>query len=376
VPDAFFFFIFHLSSLERIGFIMRQPLSHSEVAAAVEHRRPSRVPMSIHMWNGYDPKTEIGQRVREIQEAYPDDLFRVGPRMPNHWDDRSDPNHVPGCSWLNEPPPPPSADPHAMDSNAGIRDWSQLDAILDAWPDPSIPQVTAGLAEHIAQHAAGRYTGIHWWFLLYERLWSLRGMENILCDFYEHPREVHRLMDALTDFYCAIIRRCAKELPLDFIISSDDIGMQTGPMFSPAIFREFFRGRYAKMIRTAHDCNLHFWLHACGNIEPFLADFVAMGLDVIHPIQKYTMDERAIAARYGGKLAFWTGMDVQQILPRGTPDDVRREVRFMIDTYDRPDGGCIITAGNGIGADVPMENLLAFYDESYEYGIEHRRRLL
>jgi uroporphyrinogen decarboxylase len=67
-------------------------------------------------------------------------------------------------------------------------------------------------------------------------------------------------------------------------------------------------------------------------------------------------------------------MDLQHILPRGSVDDVRREVRFLIDTYDRPDGGCMITAGNGITADVPLENLEAFYDEAYQYGVAHRRR--
>jgi len=354
---------------------MRLALLRDEVVKAIEHRRPCRVPMMIHMWNGYDPKTDAGQRVRRMQEDYPDDFFRVVPRMPNHWDDRSDPNHIPGYSWLTGPPPPGWGDPHALDSAVGIKDWSQLDAILAEWPDPAIPQMFAGAKDQIAQNARGRYTAIHWWFCFYERLWSLRGMENIMCDFYEHPQQVHRLMDAICDFYATVIRRAAQELQPHAIFTSDDIGMQTGPMFSPAIFREFFRDHYARLIRTAHENNMHFWLHACGNVEPFLEDFIEIGLDVIHPIQKYTMDERAIAKRFGGRICFFTGMDVQQILPFGTPDDVRREVRFMIDTYDRPDGGCMITAGNGITPDIPLDNLLAFYDESYEYGMEHRRRL-
>ena len=103
-------------------------------------------------------------------------------------------------------------------------------------------------------------------------------------------------------------------------------------------------------------------------------DFIEIGVDVIHPVQKYTMDEREVAERFGGRICFWAGMDVQQILPRGTPDDVRREVRFMIDTYDRREGGCMITAGNGITPDVPVENLRAFYEETYGYGLAHRRQ--
>jgi uroporphyrinogen-III decarboxylase len=199
-------------------------------------------------------------------------------------------------------------------------------------------------------------------------------MENTLVDFYENPSSVHRLLDAITEFHCAVIRRGARELGVKAVWTTDDIGMQTGPMFGYPIFNEFFKPRYARLIKTAHECGMHFWLHSCGNIELFLDDFVAMGLDVLHPVQKYAMDMGKIAARYGGRLSFWAGMDVQQILPFGTPEEVRREVRFLIDTFDRPDGGCMITSGNGITPDVPLENLRAFYDETYAYGYEHRRR--
>jgi uroporphyrinogen-III decarboxylase len=199
-------------------------------------------------------------------------------------------------------------------------------------------------------------------------------MENILCDFYLNPEPVHRLLDALTDFYCVIIARAGRELGADGIFTSDDIGMQTGPMFSPEIFREFFKPRYARLFKAAHEVGMHFWLHTCGDVRAFMDDFIEIGLDVIHPIQKYTMDEREVARRFGDQLCFWTGMDVQQILPRGTPEDVRREVRFMIDTYDRPDGGGMITAGNGVTPDVPLENLFAFYDETYNYGLKHRQQ--
>ena len=81
----------------------------------------------------------------------------------------------------------------------------------------------------------------------------------------------------------------------DCVWVTDDIGTQTGPMFGLDVFREFFKPRYAAMIEAAHDNNMHFWLHSCGNIELFIEDFIEIGLDVLHPIQKYTMDEREIA---------------------------------------------------------------------------------
>jgi len=352
------------------------PLPAEEVIKAIEHRGPSRVPMTIHFWNGAHAFGDRREQVEQIQARYPQDLFVVVPRMPQYWDDPTQPDSIPGYSWMHLPPPPPAPGEKAVshDANVAITDWGMLDDMLAAWPDAGTPELLAGQGANIAANSAGRYVAVHWWYCFYERMWSLRGMENILCDFHENPRPVHRLMDALTEFYCGLIHRAARELRAQAIFTTDDIGMQTGPMFSPAVFREFFKPRYKRMIDAAHEHGMHFWLHTCGDVRLFMDDLIEIGLDVIHPIQKYAMDEREIARRFGGRVCFWAGMDVQQILPRGTPEDVRREVRFMIDVYDRPDGGCMITAGNGITPDVPLENLLAFYDETYNYGLRHRRQ--
>ena len=328
--------------------------------------------MLLHMWHWDKAHGDQWEEVAAIQREYPMDVKHVHLHTPAVYQDPNDPSYVPGYSWMPFPPPPPSKTATGMDAHVLIKDWEMLDEVLAHWPDPTRPELYVKQAEEIAADAQGRYVLLAWWYCLYERLWTFRGMENILCDFYDYPDEVHRLMDAITDFNCALVRSAATHLKGDGIFVSDDIGMQTGPMFSPAIFEEFFKPRYAKIFQTAHDCGLHFWLHTCGNIRPFLPHLIEIGLDVIHPIQKYTMDEQEIARDFGGHICFWTGMDVQQILPKGTPEEVRQEVRFMIDTYDRPNGGCMITAGNGVTGDVPVENAFAFYDEAYHYGLAHR----
>ena len=82
------------------------------------------------------------------------------------------------------------------------------------------------------------------------------------------------------------------------------------------------------------------------------------------------MDERATAAEFGGRITFLAGFDVQHVLQEGTPDEVRREVRHLIDTLDRPNGGMCLASGNGIVAGTPFENIEAFLDEGYRYGRE------
>ena len=94
-----------------------------------------------------------------------------------------------------------------------------------------------------------------------------------------------------------------------------------------------------------------------------------MGLDVLHPIQKYTMDEKKIAELYGDKICIWAGMEVQRILPFGTPEDVRQEMRFLMDTFYHPGKGhAVFSSGNRLGKDIPNENMRAFFEEMYEYG--------
>ena len=158
----------------------------------------------------------------------------------------------------------------------------------------------------------------------------------------------------------------------DAIYVTDDLGTQTGPFFSPDIFEEYYLPCYKREIGAAHEMGMHFWLHSCGDIGIFLPRLIGLGLDVIHPIQKFAMDSKETVAKFGGQICFWAGFDVQHILQEEDTEGVRKEVRFLIDTFDRPDGGMCIGAGNGIVSGTPFENIEAFLDESIRYGIEHR----
>jgi uroporphyrinogen-III decarboxylase len=347
---------------------MREPLSRQEVIKAIEHKGPSRVPMILHHYAPPEAYAGREDAVKELLGQYPTDVAFYIQQMPSVWDE---PGAPAGYSWMRRPAPPAPAHSVGLDAEIAITDWAQLDEILASGPNPQTIKAFPKCAQDPFERQ-GRYAGIHWWNCLYEKAWSLRGMENLLMDFYINPRQVHQLLEAITDFSCRIIRRAAKELDVDCVWVTDDIGTQAGPMFGLNIFREFFKPCYAAMIKAAHDNDMHFWLHSCGNIELFIEDFIEIGLDVLHPIQKYTMDESKIARSFGGRMCFWAGMDMQRILPRGTPQDVRREVRFMIDTYDRADGGCMMALGNVVTPDVPFDNLKALFDESYNYGLAHR----
>jgi len=337
-----------------------EPLKRNEIISVIEGKgRASRIPNLVQLWVHPDSFKERKPQVDAILAKYPLDVQRFRFRMPDIF---KAPDDDPEYRWVNH------ANPHegenrGMDDVVAIDDWSKFDSILADFPNP---EYTGIFPENPAPD--GRYRLGQWFFCFFERHWSLRGMTNALMDFYTDPEKVHQLYSALCNFYLRVIERAVKERKVDGIFTSDDIGTQTGPFFSPEIFDEFFRPYYSRLISKCHELGIHFWLHTCGNIEPFIPKFIDIGLDVLHPIQKYTMDEKEIAKKYGKDICIWAGFDVQQIIPWGTPDEVRKEVRHLIDTYSRPEGRLMITAGNGINEDCPIESLEALIDETITYG--------
>ncbi|MDR0474435.1 MAG: hypothetical protein LBH43_12280 [Treponema sp.] len=342
-------------------------LSRAEIKSVIEGKGAARrIPLAIHQWIHAEDFGSRQALYREVLDQYPSDIKTITFNIPHIFDAPCDDASY---RWLNYDDPFRQVSKEtgtALDAVNALDDWAKLDGVLADFPSPGY----AGLITQNPPPDDGVYRLGHWWYWLFERLWSIRGMENALCDFYENGDQVRRLFRSLTDFYKVMISRGRKELGLDAVWTSDDIGMQTGPFFSENIFVEFFKPYYKELIEHAHSLGMHFWLHSCGNILPFIPHLIEIGLDVLHPIQKYTMDEREVASKFGRDICIWAGMDVQQTIPYGSPDDVRREVRFMFDTYYRKEGRLMLTAGNGMTPDTPLESLKAFLDEALNYGLK------
>ena len=343
-------------------------LTRDEVRSVVAGRGCApRIPVLLHQWTY---PNAFGVREAEVQalcNRFPQDAQVIPYQAPDIHVGRPD---DPEYRWVNYDKPADAGDQHGIDEQSAIQDWSKLDGIIAHFPSPEYPGLFT-----CNPTPDGRYRIAHWWYGLFERHWSLRGMTNALTDFYTNPDEVHRLYRAYTDFFLRFTERAKEELQADAIYWTDDLGTQSDVFFSPELFDAFFRPYYAELIEKAHGLGMQTWMHTCGNITKILPGFVEMGLDVIHPIQKYAMDEVAVAREFGGKIAFWAGFDVQRIIPYGTPEDVRREVRHLMDTYARPDGRFLLTAGNGITPDTPVESLRALYEEAYRYGMTKSRVL-
>jgi uroporphyrinogen decarboxylase len=336
-----------------------EPLPREEVIKAVERKGPSRVPLIMAKWWGEGLVDQYGERLKAF-DRIPHDVGMLWINPVNYWEM--------GLSWEIRPG-------SGRDSAAVVDDWAKLDEFIEKLPDPEKDIQFEALAEGAERlRARDLYVMFSWWQIFFERPWGIRGMQNILTDYYLEPENVHRLHEALCKLYCGYLERAVREIRPDGFFTSDDLGHQTQSFVSPGLFDEMIKPYYLRIGEVLEKHHLHWWLHSCGNNTPLLPALIEAGLDVFHPVQKGAMDEQAVARDFGDKLSFLAGIDVQHTLQEKDPEGVRAEVRFLIDTFDRPDGGLCLAAGNGIVRGTPIENIEAFLDEAVRYGLEHRQR--
>jgi uroporphyrinogen decarboxylase len=227
------------------------------------------------------------------------------------------------------------------------------------FPDPKDPRRYACLPAFIAVNQRRfRYLSIA--YSLFERAWSLRGMEALMVDMLEAPEFVDALLDAIADFQCGILEE-ALRYDIDAVMFGDDWGQQNGLLFGRRLWRRFIKPRITRMYGLVKRAGKAVIIHSCGKVQELFPELIELGLDVFNPFQPEAMDPLETKARFGRDLAFYGGVSVQRLLPFGTPRQIRDEVRRLSDAVGR-DGGYIIAPSHAMPGDIPLENLLAFIE--------------
>jgi uroporphyrinogen-III decarboxylase len=153
-------------------------------------------------------------------------------------------------------------------------------------------------------------------------------------------------------------------------LSGTDFGTQTSLMQSKEVFQRLYKPFYKKVNDWVHkNTAWKTFYHTCGAIEPLIEDFIDMGMDILNPVQTSAagMDAQHLKKTYGGRIVFWGGgIDTQKTLPRGTPSDVRKQVRERLEIFS-PGGGFVFAAVHNVLAQVPPENLIAMYETINEF---------
>lgn len=220
---------------------------------------------------------------------------------------------------------------------------------------PQIERYNNPVRHHIRYEVGG----------IFETSWGLYGLDKFLVDLYDNPDVPCAIMDRITDIFIDNVHSLmavAKD-KIDMVYTYDDIAIQNGLMMSPRMWRKFILPRHQRLNAVIKSYGLKIMYHSCGAIVPMIEALISdVGIDVLNPLQPRAadMDMQKIKDTYGSRIAFHGGIDLQQTMSQGSPQDVTDEVRERIRVLAKG-GGYICTTAHYIQADTPIENVLALY---------------
>lgn len=227
------------------------------------------------------------------------------------------------------------------------------------FPDPAAP----GRFRHFPGAIAGaedRFVVATLAFTLFERAWTLAGMEEVLMAMAAGDPFADELLDGILAFDEAVVRQ-ALAFDVDGVRFGDDWGQQQGLIMGPVLWRRYIKPRIRKLYALVQAAGRKVFIHCCGKVDEILPDLVECGVDVFNPFQPEVMDVTGIKRRWGRDLTFFGGISTQKTLPYATVTQVRDEVRRLIDTIGR-DGGYIAAPAHDIPRDARPENVAALLE--------------
>ncbi len=244
------------------------------------------------------------------------------------------------------------------------------------WPDPNDPAQFAGLREQARQLFEGTDYVIGADAIKAGPLMTalqMRGYEQFFMDLVSDAEFTNALLDRITSLLKTMWTRYMAEVGdyVQIAYVTDDLGTQTSMLMSPKTFRQHLKPR----MKDLHDhikslANVKLMMHSDGAISPVLTDFSEMSVDIVNPVQtsvRGLTDTSDLKRQFGSSLAFHGAIDVQQLLPNASVEEVRWEVARRISDLGG-NGGFIIAPCHNIGPDIPPENVVAFFDAVQEFG--------
>jgi uroporphyrinogen decarboxylase len=255
------------------------------------------------------------------------------------------------------------------------RTVEELEA-YQGWPDMSDPTRVAHVREsarHLAEENQYAILATPWLLFPLERAYAMQGMEAFLLNMAMDADFVRAFLEKIATYCKKLMGRFLEELGdnVDMIKIGDDLGTQNSLVISPKMYREILKPVHADFISFIKSrTKARIFFHSCGDVAPLVEDFIEIGVDILNPVQASAgkmSDFPALKKRFGNNIVFCGGIDTHRILPFGSVDDVREEVRRVIQTLG-PGGGYMLGAVHTVMDDVPPENVLAMVDAVEEFG--------
>ena len=329
----------------------------------IEFRGPHHLPVLIGVdfdWLVEKDTAKI-TKIRELQSHFPSDATCL-----NAARNLTEPEQENGAlRWIDE-----WGTGWVDDGHGAKTEIYPLDGGYDLlekyhFPAPDIPARFAKFDSELIKNETKYFRPLVW-FTLFERLWMLRGFENMLMDPYTDRHSFEYLRDRVLEFNLAMIDQWLAR-GANAIYFSDDWGSQRGLLINPVDWRKFYKPAYKAMFSRVRSGGAHVWMHLCGNITAILPDLIDLGLNVLNPVQPQAMDVRFLAKEFGGKICFNGGVDVQGTMVHGSPEDVKHEVHELVNLFGRFNGGYIGGTSHSIMPETPLDNVIALFEAFTEY---------
>jgi len=377
--------------------------SRERVQAVLNHETPDRVPIIIGVSNATGIKIRTYRELKKIMGVEGEDHFiynwpELGTALPDervmqrlHSDVRGLLDRFPKEVYeknQNRPPHSPFIDDWGNGQmEIGPDNWypgihpmpnAKTTEELDTypWPDMDDPYRTAHLRAQASKlHAENQYAimGTPWLMFPFERAIGLQGLEQFLTNMATEP-------DFAQELLIRINKLCLKNMShfldqcgdvLDIIKIGDDLGTQDNLMISPRMYRKMLKPLHAELISLIKQkTKAKVFFHTDGDVFNLIEDFIEIGVDILNPIQTSAgrmSNLEELRDKYGKRIVFCGGIDTQKVLPNGTPEEVKREVKRVINLLGR-DGGYMVASVHTIMNEVPAENILAMVDAVEEFG--------
>lgn len=337
--------------------------SRERVLTALRHEQPDRTPRDFWAepptWKrlfahvGHDDKDKLldslGIDIRHLEALPPPDQIIGGGTCQNLWGER----------FIYQPTPWGPLREDVKGALADAKSIAELKAFN--WPSPDCLD-RSHLKEQCQRHETRAL--LYGFADVWQRPALVRGWDNMFLDMVERPEWVHFLCRKFTDFYLEDYTRAAEITSgrIDLYLVISDLGSQHRPLISIAMFRHFVAPYLKEMCKHIHSLGGRALFHSCGMVRPFIPDLIELGVDVLDPIQPTgpEMQPEGLKRDFGDRLSFHGGMDMQNLLPHATPDQVEAEAHRYCDVLGEG-GGYILGPAHLFQPDVPPENILAVY---------------
>ncbi|MFA6240604.1 MAG: uroporphyrinogen decarboxylase family protein [Candidatus Hydrogenedentales bacterium] len=327
--------------------------NRERVLATLQHKQPDRIPYNVEFtqkahaamveyFGNPDFESLLGNYFTLLNTAPSDAWVETAPDV---WRDQF------GVVW-----------DRTVDKDIGVVRNTLVSPrnVLDfTMPDASDPTRYAGYPQ-TPEDLDDRFFVANIGFSLFERAWTLAGMENVLTAMMCEPDFVHALLDRILEFNLAVVDRACSHA-IDGMYFGDDWGSQRGLLMGHALWREFILPRVECMYRRVKEHGKFVFIHSCGKVDELFPDLIEAGLDVFNPFQPEAIDVFEAKIRYGNRLCFHGGISTQRVLPYAKPDEVKKHVRCLLDHVGK-NGGLFASPAHAVPADARPENVAAMLD--------------